>query len=94
MPALPAADGSALVVTGASVSCAGEDEAARWTRNPKTMCWRCRRALDLRALVEDELILALPMVPRHDVCPEPLPLAGRKPEQAAEAPNPLRPSRS
>lgn len=30
--------------------------------------------LDLRHLVEDELLLALPIVPRHEVCPEPLPL--------------------
>jgi len=29
--------------------------------------------LDLQALLEDELILALPIVPRHDVCPDPLP---------------------
>jgi uncharacterized protein len=29
-------------------------------------------ALDLRQLVEDELILALPLVPRHDVCAQPL----------------------
>jgi len=28
--------------------------------------------LDLHALLEDELILALPLVPRHDECPEPL----------------------
>jgi uncharacterized protein len=33
-------------------------------------------ALDLRELVEDELILALPLVPRHDVCPQPLAQAG------------------
>jgi len=32
-------------------------------------------ALDLQALVEDELLLALPIVPRHDVCPDPLRLA-------------------
>ena len=31
--------------------------------------------LDLQALVEDELLLALPIVPRHEVCPEPLPRA-------------------
>lgn len=31
-------------------------------------------AFDLRALVEDELLLHLPIVPRHDACPEPLPL--------------------
>lgn len=31
------------------------------------------RTLDLRTLVEDELLLELPLVPRHEVCPEPLP---------------------
>lgn len=29
---------------------------------------------DLLALVEDELLLALPIVPRHDICPAPLPV--------------------
>ena len=29
--------------------------------------------LDLQALIEDELILALPLVPRHERCPQPLP---------------------
>jgi len=33
------------------------------------------RSLDLRELIEDELLLALPIVPRHDgACPQPLPL--------------------
>jgi uncharacterized protein len=32
------------------------------------------RSLDLHQLVEDELMLALPLVPRHDVCPAPLPV--------------------
>ena len=32
------------------------------------------RHLDLHALLEDELLLALPLVPRHDACPHPLPL--------------------
>jgi uncharacterized protein len=41
-------------------------------------------ALNLRALVEDELLLALPIVPRHDVCPsQPAP-----PEPAVESPSP------
>lgn len=31
--------------------------------------------LDLHALVEDELILALPLVPRHTRCPQPLPMS-------------------
>ncbi len=30
------------------------------------------RWFDLRALIEDELILALPVVPRHEECPQPL----------------------
>lgn len=30
------------------------------------------RSLDLSELVEDELLLALPLVPRHDTCPAPL----------------------
>ena len=32
-------------------------------------------ALDLADLIEDELLLALPLVPRHEQCPEPLPRA-------------------
>ena len=33
------------------------------------------RVLDLRALIEDELLLALPIVPRHEAaCPQPLPV--------------------
>jgi len=30
--------------------------------------------IDLRALIEDELLLELPIVPRHEVCPDPLPV--------------------
>jgi uncharacterized protein len=30
------------------------------------------KELDLHELVEDELLLALPLVPRHDACPQPL----------------------
>lgn len=33
-----------------------------------------RGRLDLQPLLEDELILALPLVPRHTECPQPLPL--------------------
>ncbi len=46
------------------------------------------RALDLQALVEDELLLAMPLVPRHDVCPEPLPVRVDA-ETAADAPHPF-----
>ncbi|OIN91234.1 MAG: hypothetical protein AUJ20_11545 [Comamonadaceae bacterium CG1_02_60_18] len=34
-----------------------------------------RRDFDLVELIEDEVLLALPLVPRHDVCPVPVKLA-------------------
>lgn len=40
-------------------------------------------SLDLLALIEDELILALPLVPRHEVCPQPLPMSAGDGELAA-----------
>ncbi|MFT3718004.1 YceD family protein [Pseudorhodoferax sp.] len=49
-------------------------------------------AFDLQALVEDELLMALPLVPRHAVCPAPVPLQHADPgfEQAqADKPNPF-----
>ncbi|MCE4557925.1 YceD family protein [Roseateles cellulosilyticus] len=50
------------------------------------------RHLDARELIEDELLLTLPLVPRHDVCPEPL-LATQDPagvdEEEGERPNPF-----
>lgn len=49
------------------------------------------RSLDLRALVEDELILELPLVPRHEQCPEPLPMPAPDPLETPPeaAPNPF-----
>lgn len=46
------------------------------------------RTLDLHALVEDELLLAAPLVPRHDRCPDGgLPLAADdEPGEAAPSP--------
>jgi uncharacterized protein len=44
--------------------------------------------LNLRELVEDELLLALPIVPRHDRCPQPLPMA-----VGSEEPEGLQPER-
>ena len=37
------------------------------------------RAFDLLALVEDELLMALPLVPRHDHCPVEVPLQATDP---------------
>lgn len=45
------------------------------------------RQLDLLELLEDELILALPIVPRHERCPQPLPVAA-EPPLADEEPEP------
>lgn len=48
---------------------------------------------DLLALIEDELLMAMPLVPMHDVCPQPLSLSAgeeHKDEAAAEVrPNPF-----
>jgi uncharacterized protein len=51
------------------------------------------RHLDARELIEDELLLALPLVPRHEACPEPLPVPdaaeASAAEEEAERPNPF-----
>jgi uncharacterized protein len=46
------------------------------------------RSLDLHELVEDELLLALPLVPMHDRCPQPLPMRVGEAE-IEPAPNPF-----
>lgn len=51
---------------------ADEDEAARLDEEVEEDVLAVSRSFDLLALVEDELILALPIVPRHEACPEPL----------------------
>jgi len=50
----------------------GEDAAAQLDADSEDDVLAITRALDLRELVEDELLLAMPIVPRHDACPEPL----------------------
>lgn len=47
------------------------------------------RALNLHELVEDELILALPLVPMHEACPEPLSVPAAEEPAAEERPNPF-----
>lgn len=44
------------------------------------------RSFDLLELVEDELLMELPLAPRHDVCPEPVKLAAADEGFEAEAP--------
>jgi uncharacterized protein len=50
----------------------GEDAAARLDAEREEDVLALSHALDLRELVEDELLLAEPIVPLHTVCPEPL----------------------
>jgi uncharacterized protein len=49
------------------------------------------RDFDALSLIEDELILSLPLVPLHEVCPEALPMSAADPEfeAAAQRPNPF-----
>ena len=50
------------------------------------------REFDLHALIEDELLMDIPVTPRHEVCPEPMKLSALDPDfEAAEAarPNPF-----
>lgn len=49
------------------------------------------RDFDALSLIEDELILALPLVPRHDICPQDVPaaVADEGFEQASKRPNPF-----
>jgi len=49
-----------------------EDEAARLDEESEEDVLVLPRQLDLIELIEDELILALPLVPRHAACPQPL----------------------
>jgi uncharacterized protein len=49
-----------------------------------------QKSLDLRELIEDEMLLALPLVPRHDACPQPLPTSfGDVEEVDSEAAHPF-----
>jgi uncharacterized protein len=60
----------------------GEDAAAALDAESDDDVLALEPQLDLRALVEDELLLALPLVPRHEVCPEPLPFRAGEVEPA------------
>ena len=50
----------------------GEETAERLDEEGEEDVLALSRSVDLLELVEDELILALPIVPRHETCPEPL----------------------
>ena len=58
---------------------AGEDAAAQLDADSEDDVLALTRALDLRELIEDELLLAMPIVPRHETCPDPLVAAPGEP---------------
>lgn len=60
-----------------------EAEAARLDSESEDDVLALERAFDLRALVEDELLLDMPLVPRHEQCPQPLAVPD-DPEEEAE----------
>lgn len=64
---------------------AGEDAAAQLDAESEDDVLALSRAYDLRELIEDEVLLALPLVPRHEHCPEPLRLV---PDDVAADPEP------
>lgn len=66
----------------------GEESAAELDADSEDDVLALTRALDLRTLVEDELLLELPLVPRHEICPEPLDVAPEA-EEIEEKPNPF-----
>ncbi|MDN3920937.1 YceD family protein [Roseateles violae] len=73
----------------------GEEEAASLDADSEDDVLALTRSLDAQELVEDELLLALPLVPRHETCPEPLPHSNAEPDEEAgeaqedERPNPF-----
>lgn len=50
----------------------GEDAAAALDLDSDDDVLALERSVDLRRLFEEELLLALPLIPRHATCPEPL----------------------
>lgn len=71
---------------------ADEAQAAREDEEAEEDVLPLDAAFDLQALVEDELLMALPLVPRHPVCPTAVPMEAVDPdfEQAqADRPNPF-----
>jgi uncharacterized protein len=66
---------------------AGEAQAAALDAdNDQEDVLELTRPFDLQALIEDELLLALPLVPRHEQCPQPLGSVAYDAPPADEAP--------
>lgn len=68
---------------------AGEDAAAALDADSEDDVLALTRALDLQELVEDELLLSLPLVPRHERCTPPPTVAGAENHALEEQPHPF-----
>lgn len=70
---------------------ADEDTAALEDEEAEEDVLVASRDFDLRALVEDELLMELPITPRHETCPVPVALSAADPDfdAAGERPNPF-----
>jgi uncharacterized protein len=66
----------------------GEDAAAQLDAASEEDVLALTRALDLHELIEDELLLAMPLVPLHTLCPTPLPIPPAD-DISDERPNPF-----
>lgn len=67
-----------------------EEEAAQLDAESEDDVLVLEHAFDLRSLVEDEFLLALPLVPRHEQCPQPLHAPAQPEEEVApERENPF-----
>lgn len=68
---------------------AGEDAAAQVDADSEDDVLALTRTLDVAELIEDELLLALPLVPRHSQCPSPLLPPVERDDTPADRPNPF-----
>jgi uncharacterized protein len=68
---------------------ADEDTAAALDDEIEDEVLALPKSLNLRDLVEDEMLLALPLVPRHEVCPETIPMQFGDVEIVEEKANPF-----
>ena len=67
---------------------AGEEQAAALDEESDEDVLALSRSLDAKSLIEDELLLALPLVPKHDSCPEPL-IAPTNEVEESQQPHPF-----
>lgn len=68
---------------------AGDDAAAEEDVDSEDDVLALSAALNLFDLIEDELVLALPWVPRHEVCPHPLSWPAQDQAEVDDPPHPF-----